>query len=133
MFFVGVVLFLLTSVHVCKCFDSKSQHCLIFSFFAAINLYRTYFGFVYRLTAKGGPITFLGPLFLWHQVAKDVVYVTVSILGDAVAVSTLLRPKWNVAAEMTKRRSIVHGLCTIVTGKSSCCRPFYLLSARVRP
>ncbi|RDB30968.1 hypothetical protein Hypma_000128 [Hypsizygus marmoreus] len=68
MFFIGTVMFFLATLHL------------------AINLYRTVEGYVGHSATKGGPIAFLGPLKNWHQVLKDIVYVTISILGDAVAV-----------------------------------------------
>jgi len=68
MFVIGSLMFLLATAHV------------------SINQYRTVEGYVNNSTTRGGPIVFLGPLSSWHQVSKDVLYVTISIFGDAVAV-----------------------------------------------
>jgi hypothetical protein len=51
-----------------------------------INLWRTYIGFVDNINTPNGPLNFLFTLKSWHQITKDVLYVTVSLIGDGVAV-----------------------------------------------
>ena len=51
-----------------------------------INLWRTYIGFVDNIDIPKGPLNFLFTLKSWHQITKNVLSVTVSLIGDGVAV-----------------------------------------------
>jgi hypothetical protein len=53
---------------------------------SVLNLWRTYIGFVYHISAPKGPLTFVATLKTWHQILKDILYVTVSLIGDGIAV-----------------------------------------------
>jgi hypothetical protein len=62
-----------------------------------VNLWRTYNGFVENIDILNGPVFFLGTLKSWHQITKDVLYVTVSLIGDGIAV-WLGVPKFTLSA-----------------------------------
>jgi hypothetical protein len=67
-----------------------------------VNLWRTYNGFVANIDTLNGPVFFLGTLKSWHQITKDVLYVTVSLIGDGIAV-WLGVPKFTLSALKTHR------------------------------
>ncbi|KAJ7862821.1 hypothetical protein B0H13DRAFT_2566015 [Mycena leptocephala] len=68
LFIISILMFILATVHV------------------AINCFRLVTGFADFADAPGGPVAYLAELQLWHHIAKDTVYATQSILGDAAAV-----------------------------------------------
>jgi len=68
MFAVGIVMFAIATLHI------------------SINFLRTLRGYVDYSSVPGGPLVYLGNLAAWHQILKDTLYATQSILGDAVAV-----------------------------------------------
>jgi len=68
MFVVGILMFVIATVHI------------------SLNFFRTLRGYVVYGSSPGGPLAYLGTLSTWHQISKDTLYATQSILGDAVAV-----------------------------------------------
>ena len=68
MFYIGIIMFILASIHV------------------SMNCYRMVQGYVIHAHEPGGPVAWVGALAPWHHVFKDTVYATQEMLGDAVAV-----------------------------------------------
>ncbi|KAJ7462118.1 hypothetical protein FB451DRAFT_1404597 [Mycena latifolia] len=68
MFIVGIITFILATVHI------------------AINCMRMMRGYVDHSSLVGGPVGYLGILSQWDHVFKNVIYATQSIVGDSVAV-----------------------------------------------
>jgi len=68
MFFIGVVLFVMSTIHV------------------GMNCYRLVRGYTDEALAPGGAAAFLSELPPWHHIFKDTIYATQEMLGDAVAI-----------------------------------------------
>ncbi|KAJ6536754.1 hypothetical protein DFH09DRAFT_1324499 [Mycena vulgaris] len=68
MFIVGIITFILATVHI------------------SINCMRMMRGYVDHSALLGGPVGYLGILSQWDHVFKNVIYATQSIVGDSVAV-----------------------------------------------
>ncbi|KAF7367306.1 hypothetical protein MSAN_00792700 [Mycena sanguinolenta] len=68
MFIVGIVTFLLATIHI------------------SINCMRMLRGYVDHSSLPGGPVGYLGVLSQWDHVFNNVIYATQSILADCVAV-----------------------------------------------
>ncbi|KAJ6519346.1 hypothetical protein C8R45DRAFT_18985 [Mycena sanguinolenta] len=68
MFIVGIVTFILATIHI------------------SINCMRMMRGYVDHSSLPGGPVGYLGVLSQWDHVFNNVIYATQSILGDCVAV-----------------------------------------------
>ncbi|KAJ6536784.1 hypothetical protein DFH09DRAFT_1315994 [Mycena vulgaris] len=68
MFIVGIITFILATVHI------------------SINCMRMMRGYVDHSALPGGPVGYLGILSQWDHIFKDVIYATQSIVGDSVAV-----------------------------------------------
>ncbi|KAF7367351.1 hypothetical protein MSAN_00797500 [Mycena sanguinolenta] len=68
MFIVGIVTFILATIHI------------------SINCMRMLRGYVDHSSLPGGPVGYLGILSQWDHVFNNVIYATQSILGDCVAV-----------------------------------------------
>ncbi|KAI0688390.1 hypothetical protein BC835DRAFT_1372894 [Cytidiella melzeri] len=68
MFYIGIVMFILSAIHV------------------SMNCYRMIQGYVVHRSDPGGPAAWIGALAPWHHVFKDTIYATQEMLGDAVAI-----------------------------------------------
>jgi len=68
MFGIGIVLFVMASMHV------------------AMNCYRMVMAYVIKRDEPGGPAAYIGALAPWDHVFKDTIYATQEIFGDAVAI-----------------------------------------------
>lgn len=68
MFFIGVVMFVLATMHL------------------AMNCYRLVRGYVDFALAPGGAAAYLSNLALWDHIFKDTIYATTEMLGDAVSI-----------------------------------------------
>ncbi|KAJ7118540.1 hypothetical protein C8R43DRAFT_1137279 [Mycena crocata] len=68
MFIVGIITFILATMHIW------------------INFVRMLQGYVDHSSSVGGPVGYLGVLSRWEHVFKNVIYVTQSLVGDSVVV-----------------------------------------------
>jgi len=68
MFYIGVVMFVIATVHL------------------AMNCYRMIQGYVVHVDEPGGAVAYLGDLRPWDHIFKDTLYATQEIFGDGVAI-----------------------------------------------
>lgn len=113
MFWIGVVMFALSTVHLGKrspsCpSDSYSpeNNCTI----SGINCYRMVQGYVVHAYDEGGAAGYIGNLRQWHHILKDTIFVSQTLFGDAVAVSASnpLMGRWCLIAVLLDLSNLDH-------------------------
>ncbi|THH32870.1 hypothetical protein EUX98_g1344 [Antrodiella citrinella] len=100
MFYIGVVMFIIATMHL------------------AMNCYRMIQGYVIHVDEPGGAVAYLGDLRPWHHIFKDTLYATQEIFGDGVGIYrayVIWNHNWKIIAF-----PIVLFIASCISGYSVC-------------